>query len=169
MRSVAEPPPTGQDRAPDEGSTMRLSKRCEYGIKAAVRLARKHGQGYVQSKELADTEALPAKFLESILLTLRGAAILESKVGAGGGYRLSRPPDQISVSDLLEALDPGEPVSHTTIIEPKHATAGGVALHLVSERIDEAMGQAIGSLSLAELLSLVQERAPESDGSMYYI
>lgn len=147
---------------------MRLSKRCEYGIKAAVRLARKHGQGYVQSKELADTEALPAKFLESILLTLRGAAILESKVGAGGGYRLSRPPDQISVSELLDALDPGEPVAHTTI-EPKHSTAGGVALHLVSERIEDALGQAIGSLSLAELLSLVQERSPETDGSMYYI
>jgi len=147
---------------------MRLSKRCEYGIKAAVRLARKHGQGYVQSRELADTEALPAKFLESILLTLRGAAILESKVGAGGGYRLSRPPDQISVSDLLEALEPGEPVAHTTI-EAKHNTAGGVALDLVSERIDQAMGSAVGSLSLAELLTLVQERAPESDGSMYYI
>jgi hypothetical protein len=54
-------------------------------------------------------------------------------------------------------------------VEVKHSTAGGVALDLVSERIDEAMGQAIGSLSLAELLSLVQERSPETDGSMYYI
>ena len=80
---------------------MRLSKRTEYGLRAVVQLARLGPRTYVQSKDLAQQEGLPNKFLESILLALRRGDFLESKVGSGGGYRLSRPPRDIRVGDLI--------------------------------------------------------------------
>ena len=84
---------------------MRLSKRTEYGLRAVVQLARLDPRSYVQSKDLAQQEGLPNKFLEAILLALRRGGFLESKVGSGGGYRLSRPPRDIRVGDLIRRLE----------------------------------------------------------------
>lgn len=67
---------------------MRLSKRCQYGLKAAARLASRHGDGYVQSREVAEAEALPAKFLESILLAMRSAGLLSPRSAWAAGTAL---------------------------------------------------------------------------------
>src|ERR1700677_3617281 len=84
---------------------MRLSKRTEYGLRAVVQLARLWPTGFIQSRDLAQQEDLPNKFLEAILLALRRGGFLESKVGSGGGYRLSRPPREIAVGDLIRRLE----------------------------------------------------------------
>ncbi|MEQ8844090.1 MAG: Rrf2 family transcriptional regulator [Phycisphaerales bacterium] len=130
---------------------MRLSKRCEYGIKAAVRLAISHGGGYLQSREIAESEGMPAKFLESVLLGLRSASLLESKVGAGGGYRLSRPPGQIRISEVIDALEPAAAGSQA---DPDHPSIGQTALELFHRRSDEAIDHVVGSLSLDQLITL---------------
>ena len=67
---------------------MHVSNQTEYGLRAAVTLARLWPAKFVQSRELAEQEKLPSKFLEAILLTLRRGGFLESKVGRDGGYRL---------------------------------------------------------------------------------
>ena len=76
---------------------MRLSKRTEYGLRAVVQLARLWPRNFVQARDLSQQEDLPNKFLESILLALRRGEFLESKVGSGGGYRLSRAPKDIVI------------------------------------------------------------------------
>jgi Rrf2 family protein len=148
---------------------MKLSKRCEYGLKAAVRLASRHGGGYVQSRDIADHEALPAKFLESILLSLRSASILESKVGAGGGYRLTRPPAQISVRELIDALDRVDPSEDSNGVGRGGITPGGVVLDELHGRIEQAMTAAVGSLSLADLYTIAEDHAPARGSDMYYV
>lgn len=145
---------------------MRLSKRCEYGIKAAARLAKGHGDGYLQSREIAESEGMPAKFLESVLLGLRSAALLESKVGAGGGYRLSRPPEQIRVSEIVSALEPDSTVTSTTT---EKISIGQTALEIFHERSDTALDEVIGSLSLDQLVDLAAARVTKGGGEMYYI
>jgi len=134
---------------------MRLSKRTEYGIKAAIRLALRSERGYTQSRELAESEQLPAKFLESILLALRSASILESKVGAGGGYKLARPADSIYISELVAVLDP------ETAEEPiqLELSPGRAALSHLQERIDSSLEEILGSLTLAELAELAESRS----------
>lgn len=128
---------------------MRLSKRCQYGLKAAARLASRHGQGYVQSREVAEAEALPAKFLESILLAMRSAGLLESKVGMGGGYRLARDPGAIGVRDIIDAVN-----GSIEMVEPGDPRAiGHQALLAVQARIDDAISQSLGRLTLADLLN----------------
>jgi Rrf2 family protein len=139
---------------------MRFSKRCQYGIKAAVCLAQHHGRGYLQSRTIAESEELPGKFLESILLALRSANILESKVGAGGGYRLSREPGEIRVSDMVEALNGAAEEDGAA---GGALTPGNASLAVVNHRIDKALDQAFGTLSLSDLLSMAESR---SDGAM---
>jgi Rrf2 family protein len=126
---------------------MRLSKRSEYGIKAVIRLTVHSGRGYLQSREIASSEGLPAKFLESILLALRSARILESKVGAGGGYRLARDPSQIRVIEVIRALN-------TTAEDDASANPdapGSVGLRAINRRLEEALEGAVGGLTLAQI------------------
>lgn len=154
---------------------MRLSKRSEYGLKAAVRLGRRYGSGYVQARDIAMAEMLPAKFLESILLALRAGGMLESKVGSGGGYRLARPPEQINVWEVVEALEPPDATVNSLPPNGHHAmadgsaTAGRHAMSVLHERIEEAFDEAVGSLTLAELVALAEARGQDHDHIMYYI
>src|SRR3954453_2986701 len=115
---------------------MRLSKRTEYGLRAIIQLARLWPVHYVQSRDLAKTESLPNKFLESILLALRRGGFLESKVGSGGGYRLSRAPREIAVGDLIRRLE-----GRLATTEPSptaERSPGAIAVDLINERLTRA-------------------------------
>ena len=82
-----------------------LSMKAKYGLRALTRLARQHGGGPVLIADLATSEAIPRKFLELILLELKRKGLLQSKKGKGGGYNLTRAPSQISVGELIRALE----------------------------------------------------------------
>ena len=82
-----------------------LSMKAKYGLRALTALAREHGGGPMLIADLAASEAIPKKFLELILLDLKRKGILQSKKGKGGGYNLSRPPSNISIGEVVRALD----------------------------------------------------------------
>lgn len=82
-----------------------LSKKTKYGLRALLALAERAGQGPVQISELADKQRLPRKFLEAILLELTRHGLLLSKKGRGGGYVLSRKPGDITVGQVMRALE----------------------------------------------------------------
>jgi Rrf2 family protein len=87
---------------------MRLSKRGEYGLRAMITLANAQKQdpsGVVQIKDISEREKIPAKFLEQILLALKNAGLLQSKMGIGGGYHLARSPQQITLGQIFRTLD----------------------------------------------------------------
>lgn len=85
---------------------MKLSKRGEYGIRALITLASSDDQGeVVQIKEIAAKEQIPVKFLQQILLTLKNAGLVQSKMGSGGGYYLAKPADQITLGQIVRILD----------------------------------------------------------------
>ena len=84
---------------------MRLSRQGEYALKAMVYLGFRHGQGPVQSKEIAGKEHIPLKFLEQILVLLRRAGFIRSRRGPGGGHQLARNPAEISLADIIRAID----------------------------------------------------------------
>ena len=82
-----------------------LTRKGKYGLKAMIALAKEHGEGPVLIGDLAEQEAIPKKFLENILLTLKHRGLVHSRKGPHGGYQLSRAPQQISVGDVIRALD----------------------------------------------------------------
>ena len=85
---------------------MRVSAKTDYALRAAVELAAAHGDGTpVKGERLATTQSIPLRFLENILLQLRHAGIVESRRGADGGYKLARPPEDITLADVIRAID----------------------------------------------------------------
>jgi Rrf2 family protein len=83
---------------------MRLSARVDYALRAAVALAG-YGERWVSAEQIAEAQDIPRKFLESILLQLRRGGIANSKRGSEGGHQLARPGDQISLADVIRAVD----------------------------------------------------------------
>ena len=84
---------------------MRVTTWAEYGLIVSVHLARRAGEGPVAARELASAERLPPDYVEQILLRLRRAGLVESVRGARGGYLLGRPPEAVTVKDVVEASE----------------------------------------------------------------
>jgi Rrf2 family protein len=82
-----------------------LSKRTQYSLRALYALARNYGQGPLLISHLAEEEAIPKKFLEQILLSLKCFGLVQSKIGKGGGYTLVRPPEKITVASIIRLME----------------------------------------------------------------
>ncbi|KIC94172.1 RrF2 family transcriptional regulator [Flavihumibacter solisilvae] len=82
-----------------------ISKKTQYGLKALTYLAQQESMGPVLIADIAEKKNIPLKFLESILLDLRKAGLLESKKGKGGGYFFAVPPAKIKVATVIRLLD----------------------------------------------------------------
>jgi len=84
---------------------MRVSAKTDYALRAAVELAARDDGVPVKGERLATSQSIPLRFLENILLQLRHAGIVESRRGADGGYRLARPAAEITLADVIRAID----------------------------------------------------------------
>jgi Rrf2 family protein len=84
---------------------VRITTLAEYGVICALHLARRVSEGPITGREIAETEQLPGDYVEQILLRLRRAEIVRSTRGARGGYALARPPEEISIRDVIEASE----------------------------------------------------------------
>jgi Rrf2 family protein len=84
---------------------MKISHRGLYALKALLHLAESHERGLVKIHDIAEDEAIPAKFLEGILVTLKNARLVASERGREGGYRLRRPPAEIQVGEVVRIMD----------------------------------------------------------------
>jgi Rrf2 family protein len=107
---------------------MKVSSRGLYALKALLHLAAAHDRGLVKIHEIAFEEAIPEKFLEGILVTLKNARLVASQRGREGGYRLRRPPSEILVGEVVRIMDgPLAPfgdaveLAHRVRTEPRHA------------------------------------------------
>jgi Rrf2 family protein len=139
---------------------VKLSKRGEYGLRAMVTLASQTRPGdLVQAREIAERERIPVKFLEQILLALKNAGLLGSRSGAGGGYYLARPPDQITLGQIVRVLDgPLAPircvskVAYEPCICPDESTCG---LRLVMRDVRNAISGILDGTTLADVAQRV--------------
>ena len=137
---------------------MRLSKRGEYGLRAMIMLAKPGPDGHpvtVQIREISQHEQIPAKFLEQILLALKNAGLLHSKMGVGGGYHLAKPPSEISLGSIIRVLDgPLAPVKCVSQMAyepcgcPDEETCG---LRLVMGDVRNAISNLLDGTSLADV------------------
>lgn len=84
---------------------MKISQKGLYALEALMHLTRNQDRGLIKIHEIADSEGLPKKFLELILLDLKLARIVESVRGTKGGYRLRRAPNEIFLSEIIRTVD----------------------------------------------------------------
>jgi Rrf2 family cysteine metabolism transcriptional repressor len=81
-----------------------LSQKSQYAVRAVFELAKRQGTGLVAAARIGEAEYIPVRFLENILGQLRQAGIVESVRGKEGGYRLSRPPHQVTVGEVVRLI-----------------------------------------------------------------
>lgn len=139
-----------------------LSAKSQYAALAMLQLASEHASGEpVQVRRIAERHGIPATFLVQILHELRRAGLAVSTRGAGGGYRLSRPPGEITLGDVVDAFEPvEEPAGCAAADSPWGSAVVEFCCELTRARRDR-----LQSLSLADLA----ERAAVGAGPMWYI
>ena len=84
---------------------MRVTAKSDYALRALIEIARRAGDGPVSAEELGRLQDVPHGFLQAILADLRRASILVSQRGQSGGWRLSKDADDITVADVIRAVD----------------------------------------------------------------
>src|SRR5947209_11530305 len=84
---------------------MRISAKADYAVRAVVELAAAATEKPVKAERIATAQDIPLNFLENILGELRHAGIVRSHRGAEGGFRLAKPPDQLSIADIIRAVE----------------------------------------------------------------
>ena len=82
-----------------------LSKRCKYALRALYRLNREYETRLISVVEISEDQKIPRKFLETILVQLRNAGIVESQLGKRGGYRLAKSPEAITIGAVVRIVD----------------------------------------------------------------
>ncbi|MEZ4774059.1 MAG: Rrf2 family transcriptional regulator [Bacteroidia bacterium] len=82
-----------------------ISKKSKYALNALLYLTREFGKGPILISQIAESENIPPKFLETILLEMKRAGILSSKKGTGGGYYLRKDPSEINIADIMRIFD----------------------------------------------------------------
>jgi Rrf2 family protein len=131
---------------------MRVSAKVDYALRAVTELAASP-PGFVKAERLATAQAIPLKFLENILLELRRAEIVASQRGAEGGYRLAKPPGEVSLADVIRAVE--GPIATVRGARPEDAeyTGAATALRDVWIELRTSMRGVLETTSLADLVA----------------
>ncbi len=128
---------------------MKLSTKARYGLRALCHIAHR---GYSSAHTIAERQQIPARYLEEIIGELRKAGYVIGKRGPRGGYRLSRPPEQISVSEVLAAL------IHSSSGTPGADAPNDEVTRWAERSVDQRVALALGPLTLDELLGEAKDQ-----------
>ena len=142
---------------------MRVSTRGDYACRALLSLALREGEGGPTSvRDIAERTGLPQPYLEQILLALKGAGLVRSKRGVGGGYVLARPPAEIRLSEILSAVD--GPITLGDFGEPHQNGAcdheGQCVLLAIWKESADVMRRHLDGFTLASIAAVAKGEAP---------
>ena len=125
-----------------------MSTRGDYATRALLSMALHGYERPTSVKEIAERTGLPQPYLEQILLAVKGAGLARSKRGVGGGYVLARPPEEISLADIVAAAD--GPIA--SYFDAHDHREGHCALQDVWVQVYESMRELLDGYTLADLV-----------------
>lgn len=149
---------------------MRISLQVQYAICAVFDLAYNGTGEPVQVRTISTRQAIPARYLEQIFRRLRRAALVDAKRGPGGGYTLSRPPGDVTLRDVVEAVE--GPLEDSCAMAPADVAGPAMRPDFLWQELGERLGGALAAVTLEELCreaarSDVTRAHP--DAPMYFI
>ena len=147
---------------------MLFSTRAEYGVRLMFELGRQDNGEPVALSTVAESERLPLSYLEHLVAKLRKAGLVESQRGAHGGYRLGRPPEQIQMLEVVQALEGAIAPMECFHLDPEgkvscsHETDGdrACATKLLWTRVQGGVTKALAGTTLAELVEFADQHSP---------
>lgn len=134
--------------------TLRISARADYAIRAAVGIAALPADELVTADTLAAAHGIPLRFLLVILNNLRQAGIVDSRRGPGGGYRLARPVEQLTLAEIIAAVDVSP--AHHVWSEPEGGapeSATTVRVHALWSSLRSSLQDALEHTTIADVLA----------------
>lgn len=151
---------------------MRLTKKCEYAIKAMMELAINSDKGIDTTLiyDIAEQEDIPPRYLEHIMLSLKKSGILQSKRGVGGGYSLNKSADNISLGEIIKIVDgPILPQPHQKQIK-KITEASAVSYCLSSTMRDVGISviNILNNISLKEMAEKAADSMEQTRNILNY-
>ena len=133
---------------------MRVSTRGDYASRALLSLALHPDSGPTSVRDIAERTGLPQPYLEQILLTLKGAGLVRSKRGVGGGYVLARDPGEITLAEIVSAVD--GPIQAGDFGRPHEDGAcrheGQCVLLAVWQEVSTQLQDQLGGFTLADMV-----------------
>jgi Rrf2 family protein len=133
---------------------MKLSTKGRYGVKAMLDLALHNSEGQISLKSIAERQNISENYLEQLFASLRKAGLVKSIRGAQGGYNLSNEPKNISVGDILRALEGSlAPVDCVSDVDPVKCEKSGVCVtKFIWAKIRDGVNSVVDSISLEDLI-----------------
>ena len=144
---------------------MRISMRADYGARAILDLAQRYGNGLAQTADIAARQQIPESYLEQLLTSVRKAGLIRSVRGPAGGHELARAPADVSLGDVLDALE-GVSSPTSRMDEGTYSVSNAFVLQDVWSDLMENYRRAVHAITIAELLERSAERESRS---MYHI
>jgi len=132
---------------------MRFSVKTEYAITAVLDMALNTDKGPAHVRAIARRQAIPMRFLEQVMASLKKAGLVESIRGAQGGYVLSRDPKTINVAQIVEAIEgPITPMDHPAgIPEYRHLQMNGYIIKGIWEDVRKAISNVLSTVSIEDM------------------
>lgn len=133
---------------------MKITTKGRYGLRALIDLAQYSEIEPVSISSIANRQGISERYLEQLMTMLKKAGLIKSIRGAGGGYVLAKELTEISVGDVLRALEGNlEPVECTAFSQDDTcAAAGGCVTKYVWQRINESINRTVDEISLEQLV-----------------
>jgi len=137
---------------------VKLSTRTRYGIRAVIEVALSHGKGPLQTRAIAQRQNLSVKYLEQLMALLKSGGFVRSIRGSKGGYVLARPPNQIKLSDVFNALE-GSVITVECLEDENYCAqvADCIARQLWAQ-VQEAIENVLRSITLQDLIDKAEDK-----------
>ena len=139
---------------------MLVSRKCRYALRAILELAMRNSKDPVKIADIAEAQAIPTRFLETILNQLKKVGFVESRRGRRGGYSLKRSPDELTIGDVIESmqgsLELAECLGSSKYKCPFH---GGCVFLPVWEEAQKAVLDVYDGVTFRHLVDAEQQRA----------
>ena len=131
---------------------MRVTAKVDYAVRALLELA-VAGEGPIKGERIAQTQEIPLKFLENILIDLRHANIVRAQRGAEGGYWLARPANEVTLGEIIRAVE--GPLASVRGEPPEDMNYTGAAEHLrtVWVAVRASLRSVVDELTLADIVA----------------
>lgn len=148
---------------------MRISAKGRYALAAVINMAQQYHNGeYITLLIISEKLGISKIYLEQVFLLLRRAELVQSVKGAQGGYQLTRAPEQMTVKDVLMAIE-------QALFEPTHETVQEKAPNIEAalrlstfDVLDKAVRETLGNITIANLVNEAEKHKPDG-AMMFYI
>ena len=148
---------------------MKFSKKSRYGLRALIDLSANSKHEQVALNSIAERNQISPQYLEQVFAGLRRAGIVKGVKGSQGGYRLNIPPEELTVSEILVALDGSYQIEPEEMPEDSHGRGVAASIQqLVIDRMNEQMELLLKSITLDDLRRNYLDYE-EYNQDMYYI